>query len=42
MEGIEGGRTPIPTILGETMLGLDGLKLDCKFPLRGSPLLLQV
>ena len=40
MEGIEGGRTPIPTILGETMLGLDGLKSDCKSTLRGSPLLL--
>ena len=42
MAGKEGGRTPIPTILGETMLGLDGLKFDSKFPLRGSPILLQV
>ena len=33
MEGIEGGRTPIPTVLGETMLGLDGLKFDSNFPL---------
>ena len=42
MEGIEGGLTPIPTILGETMLGLDALKINRESPLRGSPILLQV
>ena len=42
LEGLEVGRSPFPTIVGETMLGLDALKEDKNAPMKGSPILLQV